>query len=154
MDPIRAARILGLEQGAAFSPKVLYVYEKQLEEADIIVINKSDLLDAAIERAALERALGDTLSAGRGRRRVSARTGASLDDWFDRLLGADAGRVRRLDVDYEVYAEGEALLGWLQRHLSRSRRPAAVRRQSVPRSSWRTHMQDAAGSKRASRSPT
>ena len=60
VDPVRAARILGLESGRSFSPKVLYVYEKQLEEADLIVINKSDLLndDAARRaRARLERPL-------------------------------------------------------------------------------------------------
>src|SRR5215813_2822224 len=47
VDPVRAARILGLDSGKAFSEKVLYVYDKQLEEADIIVINKTDLIDAA-----------------------------------------------------------------------------------------------------------
>jgi G3E family GTPase len=83
VDPTRAARVLGLESGRSFSPKVLYVYQKQLEEADIIVINKSDLLDAA-RRDALERALrarfpqSDIVT-------VSARTGANLDDWFGRL---------------------------------------------------------------------
>src|SRR5688572_18371846 len=46
VDPIRASRILGLEEGKAFSEKVLYVYGKQLEEADIIVINKTDLIDS------------------------------------------------------------------------------------------------------------
>ncbi len=45
VDPIRALRILGLEPGRAFSSKVLYVYGKQLEEGEIIVINKADLLD-------------------------------------------------------------------------------------------------------------
>src|SRR6478672_5188657 len=44
VDPIRAERILGLETGKAFTKKVVYVYEKQLEEAEIIVVNKSDLL--------------------------------------------------------------------------------------------------------------
>src|SRR6266436_4093776 len=44
VDPIRALRILGLEPGKVFSPKVMYVYEKQLEEAEIIVVNKIDLL--------------------------------------------------------------------------------------------------------------
>jgi len=110
VDPRRAARILGLEQGRSFSPKVQYVYEKQLEEADIIVVNKSDLLSDA-ERSALEDAL---------RRRfpqaqvvaASARTGANLTDWFDRLGGALDTR-QAMDVDYDTYAEGEALLGWL-----------------------------------------
>src|SRR5262245_49572270 len=44
VDPKRAARVLGLEAGRNFSPKVQYVYEKQLEEADLIVINKADTL--------------------------------------------------------------------------------------------------------------
>lgn len=44
VDPVRALRILELEPGKTFSPKVVYVYRKQLEEADIIVINKIDLL--------------------------------------------------------------------------------------------------------------
>src|SRR6185437_13463240 len=44
VDPIRAMRILGLEQGKAFSSKVIYVYSKQLEEAEQIVINKIDLI--------------------------------------------------------------------------------------------------------------
>src|SRR5258708_5265174 len=46
VDPIRTLRILGLEGGKTFAPKVVYVYRKQLEEADIIVINKSDLISA------------------------------------------------------------------------------------------------------------
>src|ERR1700754_3443164 len=56
VDPTRAARVLGLESGRSFSPKVRYVYEKQLEEADLIVINKSDLLNVD-QREALKAAL-------------------------------------------------------------------------------------------------
>jgi Ni2+-binding GTPase involved in maturation of urease and hydrogenase len=110
VDPMRAARVLGLEPGASFSAKVLYVYEKQLEEADIIVINKSDLVSPA-QRDALERALkarfpqADIVT-------VSARTGENLDDWFGRL-SASPPSWPAMDVDYDVYAEGEALLGWL-----------------------------------------
>ena len=110
VDPIRASRILGLETGRSFSPKVLYVYQKQLEEADVIVINKSDLLDAA-RREALERALGARFPLAEIVT-VSARTGANLDDWFGRLSAPLASRPA-MEVDYDVYAEGEALLGWL-----------------------------------------
>ena len=45
VDPIRAARILGLVEGRSFSPKVVYVYRKQLEEAEFIVLNKCDQLE-------------------------------------------------------------------------------------------------------------
>ena len=110
VDPKRAARILGIESGPSFSPKVLYVYEKQLEEADIIVINKSDLLSDT-QRETLKKALearfpqADVIT-------VSARTGENLDDWFSRLSGTLASRPA-MEVDYDIYAEGEALLGWL-----------------------------------------
>src|SRR5262245_4595698 len=83
VDPMRAARMVGLETGRTFSPKVQYIYEKQLEEADIIVINKSDLLTSE-RRQALEQALrtrfpqAEIVTA-------SARTGENLDGWFDRL---------------------------------------------------------------------
>jgi G3E family GTPase len=110
VDPIRAARILGLESGRSFSPKVLYVYEKQLEEADVIVINKSDLLDAA-QREGLEGAVSARFPQAEIVT-VSARTGANLDDWFGRLSAPLASRPA-MEVDYDVYAEGEALLGWL-----------------------------------------
>jgi Ni2+-binding GTPase involved in maturation of urease and hydrogenase len=110
VDPMRAARILGLEPGRSFSPKVLYVYEKQLEEADIIVINKSDLLNAT-QREALEGALRTRFPQA-AVVTASARTGENLDDWFGRLSGPLASRPS-MEVDYDVYAEGEALLGWL-----------------------------------------
>src|SRR5688572_24165932 len=45
VDPIRAQRVFGLEKGGSFSEKVLYIYKKQIEEADIVIISKSDLLD-------------------------------------------------------------------------------------------------------------
>ena len=56
VDPIRALRIFGLEPGGKFSEKVLYIYRKQLEEADLIVINKCDLVSEA-RLAALRQAL-------------------------------------------------------------------------------------------------
>jgi len=110
VDPIRASRILGLDEGAAFSPKVRYVYEKQLEEAEIIVINKEDLLDA--DRLAR---LHAALAARYPRAQVlsaSARAETGLDQWFATILRDAPGDDPAPDIDYEEYAEGEALLGW------------------------------------------
>jgi G3E family GTPase len=111
IDPVRALRVLGLEGGGRFSEKVLYIYRKQLEEADIIVINKLDLLEPG-RRAELREALrlgfpnADILE-------ISARRGDGLEAWFERVAAGDQSARAAMPVDYEIYAEGEALLGWL-----------------------------------------
>lgn len=110
IDPIRALRILGLEPGNVFSPKVLYIYGKQLEEADIIVINKSDLLDEG-RLARLEAAIRSQYPAAEVVA-TSARTGYGLETWFARVAGIESDSRPAPDVDYDIYAEGEALLGW------------------------------------------
>lgn len=111
VDPVRAERMLGLATGRTFSPKVQYIYEKQLEEADIIIVNKSDLLSHE-RREALETALQTRFPQAEKIVSASARTGANLDSWFGRLSGQLASRPA-MEVDYDRYAEGEALLGWL-----------------------------------------
>ncbi|MBI2684685.1 MAG: cobalamin biosynthesis protein P47K [Acidobacteria bacterium] len=111
VDPIRAMRVLGLDKGKAFSEKVLYVYRKQLEEADIIVINKTDLLSEA-DHASLRDALQENYP-GSEILSISARTGEGVDEWHRCLLAEQIDNRQAPDVDYEIYAEGEALLGWL-----------------------------------------
>jgi G3E family GTPase len=45
LDPLRAERIFLQPGFGGFSSKVVYIYRKQLEEADAIVVNKIDRLD-------------------------------------------------------------------------------------------------------------
>jgi Ni2+-binding GTPase involved in maturation of urease and hydrogenase len=111
VDPVRALRVLGVDEGKPFSPKVLYVYRKQLEEAEIIVVNKCDLLPAA-RLDALCGALRREFPAAE-LFTVSARQGTGLEAWFRRVLTAAPRALPVPDVDYDEYAEGEALLGWL-----------------------------------------
>ncbi|HWI55885.1 MAG TPA: GTP-binding protein [Bacillota bacterium] len=111
VDPIRALRIFGLEKGGSFSEKVIYIYKKQLEEADLIVISKSDLLDEARLQS-----LRQALAAAYPRKdilAVSARAGSNLETWFDKITHEEQAAGQAMQVDYQVYAEGEALLGWL-----------------------------------------
>jgi G3E family GTPase len=111
VDPIRAMRVLGLSSGGRFSEKVTYIYRKQLEEADLIVINKCDLLSTEqLEslRHALRKEFPETKLV-----EISARTGVGLDGWFGRIASDQQSARRTMAVDYELYAEGEALLGWL-----------------------------------------
>jgi len=111
VDPIRAERVLGLATGGNFSPKVTYIYRKQLEEADLLVITKLDLLDAPrLER--LRAALAKEFP-GREVLAVSVRTGEGVSAWFEKITSGEQSERSTMFVDYEVYAEGEALLGWL-----------------------------------------
>jgi G3E family GTPase len=111
VDPIRAMRILGLESGKSFSPKVVYIYGKQLEEAEIIVINKADLLSPERVEALVTALQGRFPRADV--RVISARTGAGLHEWLDRITASQPRTRGAMTVDYGTYAEGEALLGWL-----------------------------------------
>jgi G3E family GTPase len=111
VDPVRAARVLGIEGGGNFSEKVIYIYKKQLEEADILVINKTDLLSP--ERVEQLRAALAAQFPRAEIRAVSARTGGELDAWFAQLTDKEHGAGPTMEVDYDVYADGEALLGWL-----------------------------------------
>jgi G3E family GTPase len=111
VDPIRALRVFGLEKGGSFSDKVIYIYSKQLEEADIIVISKCDLL-AAERLESLRRAIAQKFP-GKNIMAVSSREDTNLDAWFDQITRAEQAAGEAMAVDYEVYSDGEALLGWL-----------------------------------------
>src|SRR5258706_15563721 len=111
VDPIRALRVFGLEKGASFSEKVVYIYEKQLQEANVIVINKVDLLDES-RRTELREGLGLRF-AGKTILEASARQGQGLEEWFELITRTNQGVETAMEVDYQVYGEGEALLGWL-----------------------------------------
>lgn len=122
VDPVRAERIFGLSQGGAFSSKVRYIYLKQVEEADLVVISKCDLIEAP-RWGALREAIQDRFPK-KEVLAVSARTGANLDGWFGRLTSDEQAGGTAMEVDYQVYAEGEALLGWLNGTVQLSTRVA------------------------------
>lgn len=116
VDPTRALRILGLQEGAKFSEKVVYVYRKQLEEADFIVINKIDSLsDEQLEtlRAGLQKEFPETRVFS-----ISAREGTGVNEWIEATMNEEPTSGPAMEVDYEIYAEGEALLGWLNAALT------------------------------------
>jgi G3E family GTPase len=111
IDPVRAEQVLGIAPARKFSDKVVYIWKKQAEEADLLVITKCDLLDEArLDR--LKAALAAAFP-GKDILAVSVRTGTGVDAWFDRLQTSAPLLRPAMAVDYDLYAEGEALLGWL-----------------------------------------
>jgi hypothetical protein len=97
--------------GRRFPEDVVYIYRKQLEEADLIVLNKADLVDGD-ELAELQDLLARQFPQAPAVA-VSALEGTGVDAWLDRVLNDGAVGRTITEVDYDVYASGEAALGWL-----------------------------------------
>jgi len=111
LKPSHGKRVLRNEKRAGFSPKAAYILKKQLEEADAVLVNRIDEL--AAEEVDELSALVEEHQPGVPLLRISAKTGAGFDALTELLdQQGDFGR-RVLDIDYDVYAEGEAELGWL-----------------------------------------
>jgi len=109
-DPARLDSILNGEN-AGLHPDAAYIYRKQLEESDIILINKADLLS--------QNALDD-LKQRTSRMfpasmiyAVSALSGEGIDQWLEEVSVAKEAGKRLVEMDYDIYANGEAVLGWL-----------------------------------------
>jgi G3E family GTPase len=98
-------------EGGGFSPKAAYVFRKQLEEADAIAINRIDEMrpEEVTELVGLIQQHFPEVPV----LKMSARTGQGFEGLVE-LLDQDGAFGRKiLDIDYDVYAEGEAELGWL-----------------------------------------
>lgn len=123
--PSHGLKILKAQPGSGFSAKAAYIFRKQLEEADAIAINRIDELTADD----LEELAGLVHKAypGTPLLRLSAKTGQGFDA-LTGLLDQDGNFGRKiLDIDYDIYAEGEAELGWLNSSLRvRAGQPIAV----------------------------
>ncbi len=111
VDPVRVRKILTGARLGGFSPKVAYIFNKQLEEADGIAINKADTLTAGErqELVSLVRQAYPNTEVFL----VSARTGDGMEQVLDFLQRDEAFGRNIPAVDYDIYADGEAELGWL-----------------------------------------
>ena len=109
--PSHGLRILRNETGAGFSPKAAYIFRKQLEEADAIVVNRIDEFAGEALRE-----LTDLMAQeypGVPVLPMSAKTGKGIEGLLE-LLDQQGNFGRKiLDIDYDIYAAGEAELGWL-----------------------------------------
>ncbi|MFI5006577.1 MAG: GTP-binding protein [Solirubrobacterales bacterium] len=112
-------------EGTAFPDEVAYIFDRQIAEADVVLLTKTDLL-AHPRRAEQERALAARLG-DVPLMSISAVTGSGVAAWVDRLLGGGEVGQQDVEVDYEAYARGEAALAWLNATLDGSARgPRAI----------------------------
>ncbi|MDR1729078.1 MAG: cobalamin synthesis protein P47K [Prevotellaceae bacterium] len=109
-DPERLDSVLA-GGNAGLHPDAAYIYRKQLEESDIILINKSDLLNEERLEDLKQRTArvfpSATILA------VSALKGTGIDEWLSQITAQPGAGKRLVEMDYDIYANGEAVLGWL-----------------------------------------
>lgn len=101
---------------AHFPNEVNYIYYKQLTEANVIAISKSETLseaqlDEKIQE--LQALYPNAYVTG-----LSAKTGAGLDPWIEHCLQQSSTLEHALEMDYDLYAQGEAHLGWLNANIT------------------------------------
>lgn len=109
-DPERLTDIMN-GGTAGLHPSAAYIFRKQLEESDIILISKADLFKPAdlvllTDKVKLNFPDANVMT-------VSAITGEGIDEWLNAVMNNTNSGQRLAEVDYDVYAEGEAVLGWL-----------------------------------------
>lgn len=114
LKPSHGKRILaGKRDGSrsGFSPQAEYIFRKQLEEADYVMIGRQDELsegETEALRTALAEAAGDVPIFP-----VSPKTGHGVDAAIETIESALQPGRRLLEIDYDTYADGEAELGWV-----------------------------------------
>ena len=112
VDPQRVRELLLAEIPSLFPEEVSYLFGKQIEEADIIVLNKADTISESECRR-----LMDSLKERYPNKEVmaiSARNGQGIEAWLELLESGESGAGKTLtQIDYDRYARAEAVLGWL-----------------------------------------
>ena len=108
--PEHGRKILGGSSGG-FSPQAAYIFLKQLEEAQLIILNKIDRLKKEQQQELLD-LLRDRFP-DKQILPASGQTGAGFDELLAALETSNALADPTLSIDYDTYAAGEAALGWL-----------------------------------------
>lgn len=114
-DPERASRVLD-GTCAGMHSSTAYIVRKQFEEADRILINKVDLLGKSRTKSLVNRF--SSVFTDTPVRKISSLTGEGVEEWLDDVLHSDKAGRRIADIDYDIYAEGEAVLGWLNAEIA------------------------------------
>ena len=105
-DPERLRGILDETKTTA-----TYIATKQFDEADIIAINKIDVLDKEDLQQLLRRTEERWPQAKV--MTVSVKENIGVEEWLDEVLRPQEVGKNMATVDYDLYADGEAAYGWL-----------------------------------------
>lgn len=101
-----------------FSANIAYIYSKQIEEAEVLVVNKTDLLKAGVQEE-----LRILLAEKFPEKTVLFQNSLdqeSVRNWIETLnhfSGEQIPARKSLDIDYQIYGAGEADLAWFDQEI-------------------------------------
>ena len=113
-----AALLYSLVNGTSsfINDAVRYIFKKQLQEADILIINKIDLLNETGLNAV--RRLIDIDCPGKTVLYQDSLEQQDVQQWLAAMENFSLTNNRTtLELDYDIYAAGEAMMGWLDESL-------------------------------------
>ncbi|MGQ9880647.1 MAG: GTP-binding protein [Armatimonadota bacterium] len=112
IDPMRLYEMLLEETPSEFARGFAPIFHRQMEEADILVLNKIDKLSDE-EAQKLVEALRQH-HPGKPILSISAKRGDGVDGWMQMVMHEAPAGSRVLEkADYSIYEVGGAKLGWL-----------------------------------------
>ncbi len=126
----RLLRLRLLDIPLPFSDDVVYIFDQQIAETNLLVINKIDLLKPAqleeIERLAKNRYPDKLLLP-----QVSL-SEAEIAQWLDLIRSGKAAPLgQSLDMDYSRYGQGEQQLAWLDERIRLSSQRSPLRETAI-----------------------
>ncbi|MBF9255724.1 hypothetical protein I2I11_20670 [Pontibacter sp. 172403-2] len=105
-----------IQDSRLFADNVNYIYKKQLEEADVLVITKIDLLTAA--QIGEVKQLMHKHYPGKVTLYQNSFDGEDIQHWLETLNSFQLQDKRAsLELDYDKYGAGEAELAWLDKEI-------------------------------------
>ena len=110
VDPQRLFEVFGMKESMV-DPDALYIMKLQMDEADRVLVNKGDTLSTTEKAMVLDIFAKNYSSKPTGI--ISAKTGDGVESWLAAVQSDRNAGKTIVPVDYDRYAHGEAVLGWL-----------------------------------------
>lgn len=99
-----------------FSDDIIYIFGKQIEEADLLIVNKIDLVPES-ELSDLKNLIDLKL-----KNKIiivqNSLNPQNIDNWLNTLENLPPRKRESLEIDYQSYGKGEADLAWLDEEIN------------------------------------
>lgn len=110
IDPIRYKSIYMEPENNTFSEEATYMYKKQLEDGDIFLLNKCDLISDD-EKERIINSLRENFPQSRIVPVCSIRQ-ENYKSWTEEFLNNQKPSLRKLDIDWDYVMSGAGKMGW------------------------------------------